>query len=87
MGVVAWLGLGVMGEHAVGFTSNTCWGWLACGACGTVVVRVSCGGLFVYCIVVVSIYFCCDFVVLLSFVGHSVDALALGADEGRGGLR
>lgn len=47
-----------------------------------------CGGLFVICIVVVSIFIFCLFsVVLFSFVGHSVDALAPRADEGRSGLR
>ncbi len=55
-----------------------------CGVGGCVV-----GGLFVNCIVVVSIFsvflFCV--ILLFSFCGHSVDALAPRADEGRCGLR
>ena len=46
-----------------------------------------CGGLFVICIVVASIFVLYCFCVLFSFVGHSVDALASRADEGRCGLR
>ena len=50
-------------------------------------VWVVCGGLFVICIVVASIFVLYCFCVLFSFVGHSVDALASRADEGRCGLR
>ena len=46
-----------------------------------------CGGLFVICIVVASIFVLYCFCVLFSFIGHSVDALASRADEGRCGLR
>ena len=43
-----WVGVG---GRAVGFTVNTC--WLGAGlGCVPVGVRVGCGGLFVYCIVV-----------------------------------
>ena len=80
-----WLG------HAVGFTFNTCVVGVVppcdCSAVwwGGCVV----GGLFVNCIVVVSIFsvflFCV--ILLFSFCGHSVDALAPRADEGRCGLR
>ena len=50
-------------------------------------VWVVCGGLFVICIVVASIFVLYCFCVLFSFIGHSVDALASRADEGRCGLR
>ena len=57
------VGLGVDDGHAVGFTVNTCWPvapflwgcvacWLPACVCGG-----WCGGLFVICIVVVSIFF------------------------------
>ena len=54
---------------------------MVCGFCVCCV-----GGLFVICIVVDEHLIFCS-VVLFSFCGHSVDALALRADEGRGGLR
>ena len=65
------------------------WWWLptqpASECC--LLVWVVCGGLFVICIVVASIFVLYCFCVLFSFVGHSVDALASRADEGRCGLR
>ena len=100
------------GGGCVGFGpsagSSLCWG--GCGGCG---------GLFVICIVVASIFVVCArppflfcpafavgrvggvwpagppvvvvvvgvFFVVCGFVGHSVDALAPRADEGRCGLR
>ena len=40
-----------------------------------------------FCGVVVSSAICCDRFVCSSFLGHTEDALASGADEGRGSLR
>ena len=53
------------------------------------------GGLVVICIVDASIFVLCVVIVVVfvwvvlcvCFFGRSVDALASGADEGRGGLR
>ncbi len=61
------------------------------GVCGLLLAScVLCVGLVVWW-VVCDLYSGCEhlvcFVVLFSFVGHSVDALASRADEGRCGLR
>ena len=62
--------------------------WWGCVACCWLCVL--CVGLVVWW-VVCDLYSGCEhlvcFVVLFSFVGHSVDALASRADEGRCGLR
>ena len=62
--------------------------WWGCVACCW--LRACCVGLVVWW-VVCDLYSGCEhlvcFVVLFSFVGHSVDALASRADEGRCGLR
>ena len=65
------------------------WWWLPTQPAWRVflLVWVVCGGLFVICIVVASIFVLYCFCVLFSFIGHSVDALASRADEGRCGLR
>ena len=83
-----------MSGHAVGFTVNTCWlcvprilwgarVWLAVLAAVVVVGVV----WWVVC----DLYSGCEHlvcsVVLFSCVGHSVDALASRADEGRCGRR
>ena len=77
-----------VGRDAPSPSSSFCWGcgggvWLAVGS-------ACCVGLVVWW-VVCDLYSGCEhlvcFVVLFSFVGHSVDALASRADEGRCGLR
>ena len=67
--------------------------------CGRALVGCGCaggvGGLVVICIVDASIFVLCVVIVVVfvwvvlcvCFFGRSVDALASGADEGRGGLR
>ena len=64
-----------------------------CFCSGVGLARV--GGLVVICIVDASIFVLCVVIVVVfvwvvlcvCFFGRSVDALASGADEGRGGLR
>ncbi len=66
VGAVVWGWASGFGEHAVGFTFNTCswfpsggWGcgWAcACLSSGFSGLGGGCGGLFVNCIVVVSIF-------------------------------
>ena len=85
------------GGHAVGFWGGAPWLWPAWPVplleCGGVWVVV--GGLVVICIVDASIFVLCVVIVVVfvwvvlcvCFFGRSVDALASGADEGRGGLR
>ena len=78
-----------MWKHQLG------WSWFVAGGIGALLgfegIRavVWCvflvGLLFENCIVDASIFFSC--VVWPSYVGHMVDALAPGADEGRGRLR
>ena len=71
---------------------------VACVACASLEcggVWVVVGGLVVICIVDASIFVLCVVIVVVfgwvvlcvCFFGRSVDALASGADEGRGGLR
>ena len=84
--------------HAVGFWGGAPWLWscasgwsLFCLGVGLACV----GGLVVICIVDASIFVLCVVIVVVfvwvvlcvCFFGRSVDALASGADEGRGGLR
>ena len=75
-----------VGRDAPSF-SSFCWG---CGGGVWLAVGSACVGLVVWW-VVCDLYSGCEhlvcFVVLFSFVGHSVDALASRADEGRCGLR
>ena len=84
-------------EHTVGFTFNTvlasaacCWWWLPAQlAWRGFLLGVGCVwwvvcDLYSGCEHICSVLFFC---VLFSFVGHSVDALASRADEGRCGLR
>ena len=86
------------GGHAVGFWGGAPWLWscasgwsLFCSGVGLACV----GGLVVICIVDASIFVLCVVIVVVfvwvvlcvCFFGRSVDALASGADEGRGGLR
>ena len=70
------------------------WCWWLCGVlfviCIVVDEHLYCNwNLFSRTFFVLGFCFFCVFVsvVLFSFCGHSVDALALRADEGRGGLR
>ena len=68
-------------------------GWSPLFLFGVGLARV--GGLVVICIVDASIFVLCVVIVVVfvwvvlcvCFFGRSVDALASGADEGRGGLR
>jgi hypothetical protein len=72
VGVVGCLGQGRSSGIPPGFSGV----WCRVGSC--------CWLLFEICIVDASIFV---FVVWSSFLGHTVDALASGADEGRGRLR
>ena len=86
------------GGHAVGFWGGAPWLW-SCASGWSLFVRgvgLACvGGLVVICIVDASIFVLCVVIVVVfvwvvlcvCFFGRSVDALASGADEGRGGLR
>ena len=86
------------GGHAVGFWGGAPWLWSCASGLvplclGVGLARV--GGLVVICIVDASIFVLCVVIVVVfvwvvlcvCFFGRSVDALASGADEGRGGLR
>ena len=64
VGVGAFLGLGMEYGHAVGFTVNTC-GRVWPASLGAFGFWGLCGGLFVICIVVVSILLFCGFVCLV----------------------
>ena len=94
--VRVWVGHRVLASrHTVGFTFNT----VLASAIVVVVARIACLGFEWFgcgCVwwVVCDLYSGCEhicsvlfFCVLFSFVGHSVDALASRADEGRCGLR
>ena len=60
-------------------------GWWLAGVGGLVVICIVDASIFVLCVVIVVVFV---WVVLcVCFFGRSVDALASGADEGRGGLR
>jgi hypothetical protein len=81
--VPAWL---LVGAGWSGLVGRVWGGGGVWGACFGVWCRVGlvCWLLFEICIVDASIFV---FVVWSSFLGHTVDALASGADEGRGRLR
>ncbi len=68
------------GLSASGLTAGLISRYTTSVAGGSVADRIGCCLLFVNCIVDASILW-------PSFLGHTVDALASGADEGRGRLR
>jgi len=70
--------------HAVGVWGNKLLGFVVSGPAGCCCGGGWCGGLFENCIVGVSIF---SVVVFSSLLGHTVDALASGAEEGRCSLR
>ena len=86
----------VVGWHAVGVWGSAPWCLLPCpaGLLSRVVGTGLVGGLVVNCIVDASIFDLCGVpargrarLCFVCFYERSVDALASGADEGRGGLR
>jgi hypothetical protein len=80
----AWL-VGRVGHAGLFLPSYRC-GCFVCGVvAGLVVVWGGVRSCFENCIVDASIF--CSIVLCSSFLGHTVDALASGADEGRGSLR
>ena len=90
------VGWWVVGWHAVGVWGSAPWCLLPCpaGLLSRVVGTGLVGGLVVNCIVDASIFDLCGVpargrarLCFVCFYERSVDALASGADEGRGGLR